>query len=423
MTLPKISKISSNTFWYLFYTGIKTLTTLATVTVISRHLGPHAFGQFNFLLSIFLYSMVFDAFTHPQIVKKLYLSSSPPKGLMRSLYLITFALSVTAFICLSIAGYILVESALLPPLFILLAGILFKVFLPLSYIYDANLQSKVASFCLCISTVASQLMAIIFVLKDLPFTYLALAYASQPFLYSVSLFLFKNRIPTNQNLKELPNKKTSLLILKSSLPMFMAALLIQAITRIDAVMIEKLMSFKDYGYFAIATRLTDPLVLVSSAVCISVFPVLMKLFEGKNHNFGKQLFKYNLVLLAFAFTIAITVSFISTPLVTLIFGNEYETSARLLRIYIWCLPFLFIHNLQSVWEVIQSKQHVFVYRAFLACLANSIFNFILIPKMGTAGAAIATVASYFFLTFGSSLIIPTSRSFLATQLGLKTKEL
>lgn len=421
--MKKLNKISSNTTWYLFFTGVKTLSTLAAVTLISRYLSPTSFGAFNFLLSIFLYSTVFDSLAHPQVVKKIYLGESPPKNFIKTLYIFSLILSIFAFIALLITGWFIVEKELLIPFIILLSGVLFKAFIPLSYIYDAHLQSKISSFSLCASTLISQGAAVTVVLNNASFNLLCLSYALQPLLYSLFLVLFRSKIPQpKRSLKNSPLKETISNIFKASAPLFTAALFIQAISRIDAIMIKQLLSYKSYGFFSIAVRLTDPWVLISSAVCISIFPLLIKLHKENKLTFSKNLFKYNTILIGFSLAICLPVILISKTLILLLFGESYTSSSEVLNIYIWSLPFLFMHNLQSIWEVINGLQTLFIYRAIFACTVNIVLNYFLIPLWGINGAAIATVCAYMSLTLVSSALNSRLRPYLKIQFNLFSKE-
>ncbi len=422
MTLPKINTVSSNTLWFLLFTGLKTLSTLAAVMFLSRHLNTHDFGTLNFLLSIFMYSAVFDSLAHSQIIKKIYLGDKPPKYFLKSLYLLSFLLSMAAITSLALFGWLTIEKKLFLPFLVLISGLAFKTFLPLSYIYDAHLKSKISSFSLFTSTLISQLAAIFIVLKNPSILYLCIAYGSQPFLHAAFLLAFRSSLPEHTNAKSeatlYSRKKVLLDILKASLPLFTATLLIQSISRIDALMIKYLLSYEDYGFFSIAVRLTDPNVLLSSALCISIFPTLLSLHRKNSLAFQQKLFKYNTVLLILSALIILPVLALSGFTIKMFFGPRYESSADILNIYIFCLPFLFLHNLQSVWEVIKGYQKLFIYRALLACTTNVLLNYMLIPLWGLKGAAVATVLSYFTLTILSNIFHPKLRVYLKIQLNM-----
>lgn len=423
MTLPKINAVSANTIWYLFFTGIKTLSTLATVMIVSRNLNTDDFGALNFLLSIFMYSVVFESLAHPQVVKKIYLSGNLPKDFLKNLYLLSLALSLTAFFVLSFTGWLVVERQFLIPFFLLIGGLAFKAFLPLSYIYDAHLKSKISTFSLSASTVLSQTAAVLIVLIKPSLAYLALAYGSQPILQALLLLIFRKHIPIKYtSIAFTLHKDLIYTILKTSFPLFLAALFVQSITRIDALMVKDLLSYEDLGFFSIAVRLTDPWVLLSSAVCISVFPVLMNLYKKSNVLFSKKIFSYNLLLLGIAIVVILPVLGLSGVLIKVLFGPRYADSTGVLNIYIFSIPFLFVHNLQSIWEVIKGYQMLLIYRALVACTTNVALNYFMIPVWGLKGAALATVFSYFMLTMGSSLIHPKLRTFVMIQFNLFKKE-
>ena len=93
------------------------------------------------------------------------------------------------------------------------------------------------------------------------------------------------------------------------------------------------------------------------------------------------------------------------PLIILLYGEEYQAAGIILAIHTWSNIFIFWHQINMDWLVNEGLLKFPLFRQIMGAIANISLNFILIPKYGGVGAAIATVISYgiasyfaFFLT-------------------------
>ena len=84
-------------------------------------------------------------------------------------------------------------------------------------------------------------------------------------------------------------------------------------------------------------------------------------------------------------------------LILFLYGESYARASTVLKIYAFSFPFGFLAAAISRWFVAENYQRMHCYRAFLAVLINVCFNYLLIPKYGINGAAIATVVTYMFM--------------------------
>ena len=92
--------------------------------------------------------------------------------------------------------------------------------------------------------------------------------------------------------------------------------------------------------------------------------------------------------------VALPMTFLSTPIVTLLFGENFSASGTVLAIHIWAAVFVFLGVASSKWFLAENRQMLSFQRTALGAVVNVILNFLLIPDFGPIGAAIATVVSY-----------------------------
>ena len=101
---------------------------------------------------------------------------------------------------------------------------------------------------------------------------------------------------------------------------------------------------------------------------------------------------------------AIPMTFLSTLIVTTLFGEAYQASGGVLAIHIWASVFVFLGVASSKWFIAENRQLMSFQRTALGAVANIMLNLWLIPIYGVVGAAIATVfsqaaAAWFFDVF------------------------
>ncbi len=97
--------------------------------------------------------------------------------------------------------------------------------------------------------------------------------------------------------------------------------------------------------------------------------------------------------------IAVLVTFASDKIIHIVYKPEFQGSAIALQILIWATAIMFITTLIGITCISSGNQQIVSQRALLAALLNIVLNLILIPRIGYAGAAIATVLS----TFGAMI--------------------
>jgi len=105
--------------------------------------------------------------------------------------------------------------------------------------------------------------------------------------------------------------------------------------RIDQIMLKWYIGVEEVGIYAVAARLSEAWYFVPVAIVASLFPRLIKLKETDPQRYQYRLQQIFELLFVIALGVAIFMSFVSTPLISLFFGERYLASAPILAIHIW----------------------------------------------------------------------------------------
>ena len=108
----------------------------------------------------------------------------------------------------------------------------------------------------------------------------------------------------------------------------------------------------------------------------------------------EQIEKLFRLLSLFSISIAVPMSFLSTTIITMLFGNSYAPAGAILAIHIWAALFVFMGVASSPWFIAEGLTQLPFQRTLLGAITNVVLNLILIPIYSGIGASIATVISY-----------------------------
>ncbi|WP_165779307.1 oligosaccharide flippase family protein [Brumimicrobium salinarum] len=190
------------------------------------------------------------------------------------------------------------------------------------------------------------------------------------------------------------NKILSFAILRKSVPFAVLILLMMLYTRIDAVMLERLLPDGKHqaGVYAQGFRLLDAVNMFAFLVAGLLLPIFSRLISEKTsvlpilQSAGK-------FLVGSAFVIGITLAWNTNEIIDFIYAERYDNSAE---VFCWLIlsfvPMSFSHIFGTLLTA-NNNLKLLNKMALLGVLLNIILNYFLIPEMKAEGAAIATITT------------------------------
>jgi O-antigen/teichoic acid export membrane protein len=134
--------------------------------------------------------------------------------------------------------------------------------------------------------------------------------------------------------------------------------------------------------------------LLSTTVLVAVFPLMSRTYGSGN----RELYDFMLEKLAFfnltlSLPIAIYTSLLAVPLASLLFGAGYTRTADVLRILIWYTVVTMVANVFAQALIIQNRQRRTLAIRSGGLAVNIVLNLLLLPRLGVAGAPVATLTA------------------------------
>jgi PST family polysaccharide transporter len=204
-------------------------------------------------------------------------------------------------------------------------------------------------------------------------------------------------------------------LLADSWPLIVSGLAVGLFMKIDQVMLREMVGSESAGIYSAATRISEVWYFIPAVIVSSVSPSIIeakKMGEGLYYQRLQRLFH---LIAGLAFAIAIPITFLSRPLILLLFGESYAAASPILAIHIWATLFYFLGIAQGPWNITEGLMNLSLKRTLITAMVNIILNLILIPLYAGIGAAISTVTSYVCGAFLANIINDKSRRIFFLQ--------
>lgn len=381
-----------NTSWLFAEQMLRMLSGVLVGIWVARYLGPEQFGIFSYALAfVAIFSTIAKLGLDSIVVRNLV--NEPSK---RDVYLGTaFWLKIFG----AIVSIALISAAILFTnnedatnlyIFIIASGILFQSFEVVDFYFQSKVLSKFVAICKVTQLLLSSLLKVYLILTEADLIYFVLVSFIDQLLLAVTLY-FSYKYQNDSGFYRHFSWSTAKKLIKTSWPLIFSGLVIVIYMRIDQIMIQNILGYKEVGIYTAAVKLSEAFYFIPVIVASSLFPAIINAKGISDSLYNFRLQRLFTLMVWFAILIALPVSLNSQYLMTLLYGNEYREAASVLVISIWASVFVFLGVSSGNWFVIENLERYALYRTFCGMVVNVLLNLILIPKYGIVGAALATL--------------------------------
>lgn len=204
-------------------------------------------------------------------------------------------------------------------------------------------------------------------------------------------------------------------LLRDSLPLIGAGIMMMIYTRIDQVMMGYLTTTSQVGVYAAAVRLAEFWYVVPTVLLQSLYSTMIDSRRGGGEGYHRILqYAFDLmtvISLLFVLLLATTAG----PLMSLVYGGRYEGGAPILALYVTAGIFVMIGHVREYWITMESRTMLSLVTMASGALINVLLNLMLIPLYGGMGAAVATVVSVAVSGYLVNLLISSTRHLFIMQ--------
>lgn len=370
--------------------------------LLARIAGPTVFGEFSYIVSFAGIFAPLAIMGLNNIITK-YVVKHPKNShyYITSALKIRFAGATLAILLAALVGFTLSDHTKTTKLIVMLVAMQgFSLFYVIEYYYLAKKQvSLLLSLRLPLLLITNTLK-LVAILNSASLTLLILLHGLEYVLIGSSYFFTYWVQKQHKNIKKQPTKHTIFALSKKGKWLLMSGIAATIYLKIDQIMIAQLVNSEAVAYYAAAAKLSE-FWYVFPILIANVFTAQLSQYRFKNNNQYAQLLRQLIsLMICTAIALSIATWFIASPLISLLYGAQYQQSAAILSVHIFASIFIFQRAILSKWLIIEKLYKFSLLSNLLGALINIILNFILIPQYGGIGAAWATVISYMVASYG-----------------------
>lgn len=367
-----------------------------TLPIISHYISTEQYGMsslfqvtYNFLYSFILlgYDQAFmREFNEEDNKKRLFFNCAFP-SFMFSIVLCILIILFKEQISLIIFG----DSKYFTP--IVLLGICMPLFIVEKFLLLSLRMSengKKYSFWNIFSKLLYLIILIIFIaLGERSFLCITYSLVSAQIITSILILIFDGKnvsISIKSYDKELFKKVT-----KYALPLVPIVVINWAMSSLDTIFLKYFSNFYNVGIYTMAYKFVNIIMIIQTSFCLVWAPISYRWKkENKNNKY------YQLVILAMSFIMmevfALTMLF--KPLINIILSSQYHNCIYIIPFLLFYPIFVTVSETTTLGIPFTRKSYLNVIISIISIITNAVLNYILIPKHGAVGAAIATGISY-----------------------------
>jgi O-antigen/teichoic acid export membrane protein len=179
-------------------------------------------------------------------------------------------------------------------------------------------------------------------------------------------------------------------LLRRAWPFALAAVLAALQLRLNTIMLERLTSTAEVGYYAAATRFVEAGRVIPNAVFGALLPALTAVStapQSLEYTFRRTMF----ILAAFGGALAVVTTLFAPAIMALTYGEAFAPAVPALVVAMWALLPAVLRGGRTLYWYAQGHEQYTNTVASLTLVFQVLFGLWLIPRYGALGAAFVTL--------------------------------
>ncbi len=395
---PSAQKTGRSVILQLLSWGTSAVIIFPATALLTRYLGPVRYGEYSFTIPFLsIFALLSGTGMDPLITRLLSRQKRSTWG-----ETLSYAAGTRLLTTLVVSGGAALTALLLPVsteqrvLLLLGSGcLLFSYsFNGLRTVYEcgywAEQRIAVPSLIEAIDRVVTSgliVVALIFHLS-LPWTYILIVYSDLPFSLALAILAgrrFHMRIRFSlAHIREYLFGSLSLTI-HNALSLF--------ISQANLLLLLPLAGSLNVGLYALALRITSPLLSIATAYVIGLYPLLCKKFEEGREQFSATYNETLRIMILAVIPLTILIILETNKIVLLLGGTKFIAASRVTQVLMGAVLATFLSQLAVRSCMAADKEHFIPYVTGTSLVVNVLANFILVPHWQATGAAMAALLS------------------------------
>lgn len=393
---PNLVKIVDNIGWLFFDKVLRMGVGLFVGVWVARYLGPEQFGLLNFATAfIGLFGAIATLGLKGIVVRDIVRDPGGKEETLGTAAVLQFLGGLIAYgLILTTIFWLRADDTLAKVIVAILGSmILFKASGVAVYWFESQVLSKYTVWVQNGVFLVFAAIKVGLILLNAPLIAFAWAMMAEALVVALLMLLMLGLHGPRLSKLTASLKRTKTL-LADSWPLLLSGIAVLIYMKIDQIMLGQIIGDEAVGIYSAAVRVSEVWYFVPVAIVASVFPAILEAKKRSEKQYYDRLQRLYDLMVWLAIAVALPMTFLSTTIVTLLFGDAYAQAGSVLAIHIWAAVFVFLGVASGKWFLAENRQILSLQRTVFGAIANIIINLLMIPKFGALGAAWATVLSY-----------------------------
>ena len=408
---PNLVKIVDNIGWLFVDKVLRMGVGLFVGVWVARYLGPEQFGLLSFATAfVGLFGAIAGLGLQGIVVRDIVRDPSRKEDTLGTAALLQFIGGLLAYgLILATIFWLRPDDALAKALVAILGStMLFKASEVAVYWFESQVLSKYTVWVQNGSFLVFAAIKIVLILNNAPLIAFASVIMAEALMVALLMLVMLGlRGPRLRHLRITLARAKALLA--DSWPLLLSGIAIVIYMKIDQIMLGQMVGDEAVGIYSAAVRISEVWYFIPMMIVASVFPAILEAKKRSEAQYYQRLQHLYDLMVWLSVAVALPMTFLSTPIVTLLFGENFSASGTVLAIHIWASVFVFLGVASGKWFLAENRQMLNLQRTALGAVVNVVLNFLLIPDYGPVGAAVATVVSQATAAFFFDAVQPVTR--------------
>lgn len=398
---PTLKKTINNLTWLSVDRVVRLFGAVFVNAWIIRYLGPEQNGILSYAVAfVGLFSPLAVLGMDAIVIRDIVRNPSEKDEILGSSFALRLAGAFLALIFASTAIFFVRSDDTFTRLmvFILCTGMIFQSFDVIDYWFQSQVQSKYTVYAKNAAFILASIIKVAAILLQASILTFVII-TSIEFLVSAVGLVWIYRARGNKVWDwsfTLVRAKT---LLSNSWPIIISDLAVFMQSRIDQVMIGQFLTNSDVGYYAAAQKISEPLSFIPMIIMSSVYPVIVQTKEWSEIEYINRLTNLYRLMFIMTLLICIPIVLLSSPIVSVLYGAEYQSSAALLMVLIWTRFYAFYGVARSIYISSENLFRHALISSVSGVTVSVISNYFLIQYYGIYGSIISTHLGFIVTIF------------------------
>lgn len=402
---PNLRAVAANSGWLIGDKIVRLGIGLIIGVWIARYLGPEQYGV---LASAIAFLAVFQAFAtlglDNVVVRQIVQVPESARIVLGTALTLRLLASTLSLVVAALVGFVVYrdDTRTLTVLLLVASGIIFQSADVIDLWFQSQSKSRRTVVAKAIAYFCTAAIKAGLIVSSAPLWAFAAGQSIELAISALALSFSYRRFRVQR--PWLWKASTAKVLLSQSFPLLLAGLSIVVYMKSSQLFISQLLDARALGLYSTAQVLSELWYFLPMTIATSVAPAIArrKLASQAEYTAAMQSILGFMWFLSIGLATLICIN--ASLIVTLLFGKAYEGSAAVLSIHVFTLIPVSIGVVQSLWLVNEDKGRIAIYQALAGAASSLLMNYLLIPKFGIVGGAMAILLSQFIQAFAVNVL-------------------